>query len=123
MAPCAYALCRPRAIYARFDGTVLLLLTMRTWCASAEPSVSGVVVLDTDCITATASGNFYDRDDVLYVSIPGDPTNFFPGVGRLCRGNTSYGRRRVQPQYLPLAHGSSEAVFFETVAGARPWQR
>jgi acetoin utilization deacetylase AcuC-like enzyme len=60
---------------------------------------------------------FYERNDVLYVSIHADPTNFYPvvagyedergtGPGDGCNVN------------FPMPHGSSEATFFERVNDA-----
>ena len=38
---------------------------------------------------------FYDRDDVLYVSIHGDPTHFYPAVAGFAEER---GGRGLQPQ-------------------------
>ena len=55
---------------------------------------------------------FYERDDVLYISIHGDPTNFYPVV----TGHED--ERGAGPGYgyninLPMPHGSPEETFFE----------
>lgn len=49
---------------------------------------------------------------MLYVSIHGDPTNFYPGVAGFVeeRGNAAGQGFNLN---LPMPHGASEAVFFE----------
>ena len=49
---------------------------------------------------------------MLYVSILGDPTNFYPAVAGFAdeRGNAAGERFNLN---LPMPHGASEAVFFE----------
>ena len=57
---------------------------------------------------------FYSRADVLYVSIHGDPTNFYPVVA-------GYEEERGKGAgvgfnlNLPMPQGSTEAAFFERV--------
>ena len=60
---------------------------------------------------------FYDRSDVLYVSIHGDPTNFYPIVAGFEdeRGEAAGEGYNVN---LPMPHGSSEDVFFERLDAA-----
>jgi acetoin utilization deacetylase AcuC-like enzyme len=60
---------------------------------------------------------FYGRDDVLYISIHGDPTNFYPVVAGYEeeRGAGSGDGFNVN---LPMPHGSSEAVFFDKLDDA-----
>jgi acetoin utilization deacetylase AcuC-like enzyme len=53
---------------------------------------------------------FYDRDDVLYVSVHGDPTNFYPGVAGFA-DERGVGRGEGFNLNLPMAHGASEADF------------
>lgn len=77
-----------------------------------------VAVLDTDMHHGQGIQEiFYDRDDVLYVSIHGDPTNFYPGVAGFAeeKGN---GVGEGYNLNLPMAHGASEAVFFEKLEQA-----
>lgn len=57
---------------------------------------------------------FYERDDVLYVSIHGDPTNFYPGVAGFA-DETGASAGLGFNLNLPMPHGSSEAVFFDQV--------
>ena len=68
---------------------------------------------------------FYDRSDVLYVSIHGDPTNFYPVV-------SGYEDERGEGEgfgyniNLPMPHGASEEDFFakldEALAAIRLFQ-
>jgi acetoin utilization deacetylase AcuC-like enzyme len=53
---------------------------------------------------------FYDRDDVLYVSVHGDPTNFYPGVAGFAEERGA-GAGEGFNLNLPMAHGASEADF------------
>jgi acetoin utilization deacetylase AcuC-like enzyme len=60
---------------------------------------------------------FYNRSDRLYVSIHGDPTNFYPVV-------TGHENERGEGEgfgyniNLPMPHGSSEDVFFDKLEEA-----
>ena len=49
---------------------------------------------------------------MLYVSIHGDPTNFYPGVAGFADERGVAGGAGFNLN-LPMAHGASEAVFFE----------
>jgi acetoin utilization deacetylase AcuC-like enzyme len=60
---------------------------------------------------------FYGRADVLYVSIHGDPTNFYPVVAGY-EEETGADAGQGFNVNLPMPHGSSEAVFFERVDAA-----
>jgi acetoin utilization deacetylase AcuC-like enzyme len=61
---------------------------------------------------------FYDRDDVLYVSIHGDPTNFYPVVAGF-EDERGTGRGEGFNLNLPMPHGSPESVFLERLEQAR----
>ena len=77
-----------------------------------------VAILDTDMHHGQGIQEiFYGRDDVLYVSIHGDPTNFYPVVAGFEdeRGAEKGEGYNVN---LPMPHGSSEAVFFEQLDAA-----
>jgi acetoin utilization deacetylase AcuC-like enzyme len=54
---------------------------------------------------------FYERDDVFYVSIHGDPTDFYPVVEGFAE-ETGRGKGLGYNLNLPMPHGSPEAVFF-----------
>ena len=59
---------------------------------------------------------FYGRDDVLYVSIHGDPTNFYPVVAGF-DDERGAGEGEGYNINLPMPHGSSEEVFFDAARG------
>jgi acetoin utilization deacetylase AcuC-like enzyme len=70
-----------------------------------------VAVLDTDMHHGQGIQEiFYDRDDVLYVSVHGDPTNFYPGVAGF-GDERGVGAGEGFNLNLPMAHGASEADF------------
>jgi len=118
--PNAYALCRPPGHHARADGA-------GGFCYINHAAVSAqllcsqfgkVAVLDTDMHHGQGIQEiFYDRDDVLYVSVHGDPTNFYPAVAGFA-DETGEGAGLGFNLNLPMPHGSSEAVFFEMVQRA-----
>jgi acetoin utilization deacetylase AcuC-like enzyme len=116
----AYALSRPPGHHARSDaaGGFCYLNNAAIAAQSLRGRHARVAILDTDMHHGQGVQEiFYDRDDVLYVSIHGDPTNFYPVVagfedewgsaaGEGCNVN------------LPMPHGSDETVFFERLAQA-----
>ena len=84
------------------------------WTVAAQvlrEKYARVAVLDTDMHHGQGIQEiFYQRDDVLYVSVHGDPTNFYPGVTGFAdeRGEgpgTGYNLN------LPMPHGASEGDF------------
>jgi acetoin utilization deacetylase AcuC-like enzyme len=77
-----------------------------------------IVVLDPDMHHGQGIQNiFYQRDDVLYISIHGDTTNFYPGVSGF-EEERGEGAGLGYNLNLPMPHGSKEAVFFERLADA-----
>ncbi len=116
----AYALCRPPGHHARRDAAGgFCYLNNAAIAAEALRSQFGrVAILDPDMHHGQGIQEiFYERDDVLYVSIHGDPTNFYPVV-------SGYeDERGAGPGYgyninMPMPHGSPESVFFEKLADA-----
>ena len=119
-APAAYALCRPPGHHARFDaaGGFCYINNAAVAAQALRQGFQRVAVLDTDMHHGQGIQEiFYDRDDVLYVSIHGDPTNFYPGVAGFAeeKGN---GAGEGYNLNLPMPHGASEAVFFEKLEQA-----
>ncbi|MCF5044487.1 histone deacetylase family protein, partial [Pseudomonas sp. PA-7-1E] len=119
-APAAYALCRPPGHHARFDaaGGFCYINNAAVAAQALRQGFQRVAVLDTDMHHGQGIQEiFYDRDDVLYVSIHGDPTNFYPGVAGFAeeKGN---GTGEGYNLNLPMPHGASEAVFFEKLEQA-----
>ena len=124
----SYALCRPPGHHARAAaaGGFCYLNNAAIAATTLRERHARVVVLDTDMHHGQGIQEiFYDRDDVCYVSVHADPTNFYPatagfadecgrGAGEGCNLN------------LPMPHGSPESVFFDRLADAlaavRSWQ-
>ncbi|WP_443691860.1 histone deacetylase family protein [Pseudomonas sp.] len=113
-APAAYALCRPPGHHARAEaaGGFCYLNNAAIAAQALRDGFQRVAVMDTDMHHGQGIQEiFYDRDDVLYVSIHGDPTNFYPGVAGFSdeRGVAAGEGYNLN---LPMAHGASEADFF-----------
>jgi acetoin utilization deacetylase AcuC-like enzyme len=118
--PAAYALCRPPGHHARAEaaGGFCYVNSAAVAAQALRARYGKVAVLDSDMHHGQGVQEiFYDRNDVLYVSIHGDPTNFYPavagfedergsGVGEGCNLN------------LPMPHGASEAVFLDKLEQA-----
>lgn len=121
----AWALCRPPGHHARRDaaGGFCYLNNAAIAAQVLRQRFERVLILDPDMHHGQGVQEiFYRRADVGYVSIHGDPTNFYPatagfaeergeGVGLGCNLN------------LPMPHGASEAVFFEQVDRALAFAR
>lgn len=110
-----YALCRPPGHHARIDaaGGFCYLNNAAVAAQVLRKQHAKVVVLDPDMHHGQGVQDiFYERDDVLYISIHGDPTNFYPGVAGF-EDETGEGAGKGYNLNLPMPHGSSEAVFFQ----------
>ena len=113
----AYALCRPPGHHARRDAAGGFCYINSTAAAAQylRNDFAKVAILDTDMHHGQGIQEiFYDRDDVLYVSVHGDPTNFYPVVAGF---DDEHGEGLGQGfnQNLPMPHGSSEQIFFDYV--------
>lgn len=111
---CAYAVCRPPGHHARpaAAGGFCYLNNAAIGAEVLRERFPRIAILDPDMHHGQGVQEiFWTRGDVLYVSIHGDPTNFYPvvtghedergaGEGEGCNIN------------LPMPHGSSEATFF-----------
>lgn len=118
--PAAYALCRPPGHHARAEaaGGFCYLNNAAIAAQVLRDRFSRVAVLDTDMHHGQGIQEiFYDRDDVLYVSVHGDPTNFYPGVAGFAEERGS-GAGAGYNLNLPMAHGSSEGDFLERLEQA-----
>lgn len=113
----AYAVCRPPGHHARPDaaGGFCFLNNAAIAAESLLDAYDKVAVLDPDMHHGQGIQEiFWERDDVMYASIHGDPTNFYPVV-------TGFETERgAGPGYgfnlnLPMPHGSSEALFFDRI--------
>ncbi len=117
----AYALCRPPGHHACRDaaGGFCYLNNAAIAAQALRARPARVAILDTDMHHGQGIQTlFYDRDDVLYVSIHGDPTNFYPAVTGY-ETERGAGRGEGFNVNLPMPHGSPEAVFFAQLERAR----
>lgn len=119
-APSAYAVCRPPGHHARRDaaGGFCYLNNAAIAAAALQEKFPRIAILDPDMHHGQGIQEiFYDRDDVLYISIHGDSTNFYPVV-------TGHEDERGQGAgygyniNLPIPHGSPESAFFERLETA-----
>ncbi|KEF30895.1 MAG: histone deacetylase family protein [Gammaproteobacteria bacterium] len=124
----AYAVCRPPGHHARRDaaGGFCYLNNCAIAAEHMKSRFPKIAILDTDMHHGQGIQEiFYDRSDVLYVSIHGDPTNFYPVV-------TGFENERGEGDgfgyniNLPMPHGSTEDDFFnrldEALAALRLFQ-
>lgn len=125
--PHAYALCRPPGHHARraAAGGFCYVNNAAIAAQMLRGKFKRVVVLDADVHHGQGIQEiFYERDDVFYVSIHGDPTNFYPVVTGFA-DETGAGAGRGCNLNLPMPHGSSEQVFFDrlqqALAAIRAW--
>ncbi|MDN3986577.1 histone deacetylase family protein [Zwartia vadi] len=113
----AYALCRPPGHHARRDaaGGFCYINNAAVAAQHLRQKFGKVVVLDTDMHHGQGVQEiFYGRDDVMYVSVHGDPTNFYPVVAGF-DDEQGEGQGEGFNLNLPMPHGSTEKVFFDKV--------
>lgn len=113
----AYAVCRPPGHHARRDaaGGFCYLNNAAIAAESLKRRFERIAILDTDMHHGQGIQEiFYDRDDVLYISIHGDTTNFYPVVSGF-ENERGEGRGYGYNINLPMPHGSSEDDFFNKV--------
>ena len=111
----AYALCRPPGHHARAEaaGGFCYLNNAAIAAQALRERFGRVAILDTDMHHGQGVQEiFYGRDDVLYVSIHGDPTNFYPVVAGY-EDERGAGEGDGYNINLPMPHGSGEEVFFD----------
>ncbi|MBD9655253.1 histone deacetylase family protein [Pseudomonas sp. PDM12] len=112
--PQAYALCRPPGHHARAEaaGGFCFLNNAAIAAQVLRASFQRVTILDTDMHHGQGIQEiFYQRDDVQYVSIHGDPTNFYPVVAGF-DDERGAGVGLGYNLNLPMPHGAGEADFF-----------
>ncbi|MGU3537266.1 histone deacetylase family protein [Methylobacterium sp. A54F] len=117
----AYALCRPPGHHARRASAGGFCYINNA--AVAAERMSGrhprVAVLDTDMHHGQGIQEiFYERKDVYYISIHGDPTNFYPVVAGHAH-EVGSGDGIGFNLNLPIPAGSPERAFFEQLDLAR----
>ncbi|MGD8430703.1 MAG: histone deacetylase family protein [Ectothiorhodospiraceae bacterium] len=116
----AYAVCRPPGHHARRDaaGGFCYLNNAAIAAEALKERFPRIAILDTDMHHGQGIQEiFYDRSDVLYVSIHGDPTNFYPVVSGHVDERGS-GEGEGYNINLPMPHGSSEDTFFHRLGDA-----
>ena len=111
----AYAVCRPPGHHARRDaaGGFCYLNNAAIAATELQTRFPRVAILDPDMHHGQGiQETFWERSDVLYVSIHADPTNFYPVVTGF-EDERGAGAGYGYNINLPMPHGSPEAVFFE----------
>ncbi|MEO6984938.1 MAG: histone deacetylase family protein [Paralcaligenes sp.] len=111
----AYSLCRPPGHHARYAaaGGFCYLNNAAIAADVLREKFGRIVVLDTDMHHGQGIQEiFYERDDIFYISIHGDPTNFYPAVSGF-GDERGFGKGNGYNLNLPMPHGSSEAIFFD----------
>ena len=112
-APAAYALSRPPGHHARVEaaGGFCYLNNAAVAAQALRSRYGRVAILDTDMHHGQGIQEiFYERNDVLYVSTHGDPTNYYPAVAGF-EDERGSGAGAGYNLNLPMAHGASEADF------------
>jgi acetoin utilization deacetylase AcuC-like enzyme len=116
----AYAICRPPGHHARKQAAGGFCYLNNAAIAGQElrKKYGRVAILDPDMHHGQGIQEiFYDRDDVMYVSIHGDPTNFYPAVAGF-EDERGAGEGEGFNINLPMAHGAPESSFFEKLTVA-----
>lgn len=116
----AYALSRPPGHHAGIDsaGGFCFLNNAAIAAQHLTSRYPRIVVLDPDMHHGQGIQEiFYQRDDVLYISIHGDTTNFYPAVTGF-EDERGQGGGLGYNLNLPMPHGSEESVFFDRVEQA-----
>lgn len=116
----AYAVCRPPGHHARRDaaGGFCYLNNAAIAAEALRAKYSRIAILDPDMHHGQGIQEiFYERDDVLYISIHGDPTNFYPVVSGH-EDERGAGAGEGYNINLPMPHGSSEETFFSRLEEA-----
>ncbi|WP_417421717.1 histone deacetylase family protein [Halomonas sp.] len=110
-----YALSRPPGHHAGIDsaGGFCFLNNAAIAAQHLTSRFARIVVLDPDMHHGQGIQEiFYARDDVMYISIHGDTTNFYPAVTGF-ESERGEGAGLGYNLNLPMPHGSKEEVFFE----------
>jgi acetoin utilization deacetylase AcuC-like enzyme len=119
-APHAYALCRPPGHHAFADmaGGFCFLNNVAIAAEAMRKVYPRLAILDVDVHHGNGTqGIFYDRADVFFCSLHGDPAGFYPffagyadetgtGAGAGCNLN------------LPLPKGTGDDAYLQALAGA-----
>ncbi len=115
-----YALSRPPGHHARWDaaGGFCYLNNAAIAAERLREKYARVAIFDPDMHHGQGIQEiFYTRDDILYVSVHGDTTNFYPVVTGF-ENERGAGAGYGYNINLPMAHGSNERTFFDYVGQA-----
>ena len=124
--PAAYALCRPPGHHASRDAAGGFCYINNAAVAAqamlpmlaAQGRAPRVAILDVDVHHGNGTqAIFYERDDVLFVSIHGDPNNFYPWFAGYAH-ERGRGRGQGCNLNIPLPMGTEEATFLDAVDNA-----
>jgi acetoin utilization deacetylase AcuC-like enzyme len=118
--PSAYALCRPPGHHAGVDfaGGFCYLNNAAIAAAVMRERYARVAVLDVDVHHCNGTQEiFYDRGDVLVVSLHGDPADFYPFYWGYAI-ETGVGDGRGANLNIPLPRGLADAAYLEELHGA-----
>ncbi len=113
----AYSICRPPGHHARRSaaGGFCFLNNAAIAAQHLRQKFERVVVLDTDMHHGQGIQEiFYDRDDVFYMSVHGDPENFYPVTAGFSE-EQGEGAGKGFNLNLSMPHGSEASVFFDYV--------
>lgn len=116
----SYALCRPPGHHARRSaaGGFCYLNNAAIAAQALRDLHERVLVLDIDMHHGQGIQEiFYERSDVCYVSIHGDPTNYYPVVAGF-EEERGAGAGSGFNLNMPLPHGSDEGAFFARLDAA-----
>ena len=112
---CVIGLTRPAGHHARKDGAggFCYINNAAVIAQYLRQHFKRIAIIDTDMHHGQGIQEiFYDRSDVLYASVHGDPTNFYPVVAGFADEygvGSGYGYNKN----FPMPHGSSEETFFK----------
>ena len=113
----AYGICRPPGHHAFGDlsGGFCLLNNVAIAAAHMVAKLSRVAILDIDVHHGNGTqGIFYDRGDVLFVSVHADPSGFYPFYAGYAH-EQGVGAGEDANLNLPLAMGSGDDVFLAAI--------
>ncbi|MHA3913710.1 histone deacetylase family protein [Halovulum sp. GXIMD14793] len=116
----AYALCRPPGHHAFGDMAGGFCFLNNSAIAAERIRAAGqrVAILDVDVHHGNGTqGIFYDRDDVLTVSIHADPARFYPFFWGHAEERGA-GRGRGYNLNLPLPRSTEDATYLEALTTA-----
>lgn len=113
-----YALCRPPGhhAYADFAGGFCYLNNVAIAAQRMAKALGRVAILDIDVHHGNGTqGIFYERDDVHFVSVHGDPDHFFPFYAGYA-DETGAGRGAGYNRNFPLAARTGDREWLAAIA-------